>query len=105
MGRGAREKPMRLGEKLAHIRSVLKLSQDGILRHLGLDERLTREDISKYERGLREPSLLTLLRYAQAAGICSDVLINDDLSLPAKLPSKPNHKSSCIVTDCSPSST
>jgi transcriptional regulator with XRE-family HTH domain len=40
--------------------------------------------ISEFERGLREPSLLTLLRYAQLADISTDMLIDDDLDLPAR---------------------
>jgi transcriptional regulator with XRE-family HTH domain len=40
--------------------------------------------ISEFERGLREPSLLTLLEYARLAGISTDVLITDDLDMPAR---------------------
>lgn len=87
MGRAAREKPARLGDKLVQVRSILELSQDGMIRRLGLEHRLTREDISKYERGIREPSLPTLLRYAYVFGISTDVLIDDALDLPAKPPS------------------
>lgn len=36
MGRASRETPVRLGEKLLHIRKALGLSQDGMLRRLGL---------------------------------------------------------------------
>jgi transcriptional regulator with XRE-family HTH domain len=92
MGRATREKPARLAEKLVEIRQTLGLSQDEIIRHMGLTERLSRDDISKYERGLREPSLLILLRYARAAGVCLDVLANDELKLPVNLPNKPKHK-------------
>jgi hypothetical protein len=35
--------------------------------------------------------LLVLLRYAEAAGICTDVLIDDVKDLPARLPGKPKH--------------
>lgn len=91
MGRASREKPERLAGKLARLRTALGLSQDGIVRHLGLEGRLGRDDVSKYERGVREPSLLTLLRYAEAAGVCVDVLINDDLDLPEVLPCSPKH--------------
>lgn len=87
MGRAAREKPARLGDKLVQVRSILELSQDGMIRRLGLEHRLTREDISKYERGIREPSLPTLLRYAYVFGISTDVLIDDALDLPSKPPS------------------
>jgi transcriptional regulator with XRE-family HTH domain len=88
MGRTSREKPARLAEKLVQIREALGLSQNEILSRLGLTERLNRDDISKYERGVREPSLPVLLRYARAAGISTDYLIDDDLDLPAKLPKR-----------------
>lgn len=89
MGTRAREKPARLAEKLVGIRQALGLSQNEILRRINAAERLTREDVSKYERGLREPSLLTLLEYARAAGVWVDVLIDDKLDLPEKIPTVP----------------
>lgn len=92
MGRVSREKPKRLAGKLVQIRNALGLSQDGIIRHMGLMERHSRDDISKYERGVREPSLLTLLKYAEVAGVWLDVLINDDLDLPDNLPCSPKHE-------------
>lgn len=85
MGKGRRERPKRLGRKLAAIRKQLELSQNGILRRLGLAGKLTREEISAYERGVREPSLLTLLRYAEVAGVWIDVLVDDDLELPPRV--------------------
>jgi transcriptional regulator with XRE-family HTH domain len=88
MGRTQREKPARLGEKLLQIRTALGLSQSEILRHLGLEGRLSRDDVSKYERGVREPSLIVLLEFAHAAGICLDYLVNDRLDLPKRLPCK-----------------
>lgn len=86
MGRTPREKPVKLAEKLTHIRKSLNLSQDEMIRRLGIENQLTREEISKYERGLRVPSLLTLLKYARIAGLIVDDLIDDDLALPNKLP-------------------
>lgn len=82
MGRGSREKPRRLGEKLAQIRSSLELSQDGMVRLLGLTSKLTRNEVSKYERGIREPPLLALLRYARCVELSVDLLIDDELDLP-----------------------
>lgn len=93
MGRGSREKPGRLGEKLTQVRSALGLSQNEMLSRMGLAEKLSRDDISKYERGVREPSLIVILRYARAAGVCLDVLVDDDLDLPKRLPAKVKHKS------------
>lgn len=86
MGSSARPKPNRLAEKLLRIRIALKLSQNEMLRHLGLAEELFRSSISKYELGTREPPLPVLLKYAQAAGLYVDVLIDDEVDLPSKLP-------------------
>jgi transcriptional regulator with XRE-family HTH domain len=86
MGTRAREKPARLAEKLAQIRQTLNLSQDGMISRMGVAEKITREDISKYERGLREPSLLVLLEYARVAGVTMEMLADDKLDLPKRLP-------------------
>ena len=48
--------------------------------------------VSMYESGKREPPLPVLLRYARLAGVCLDRLVDDELYLPAKLPSRPKHK-------------
>jgi transcriptional regulator with XRE-family HTH domain len=83
-----RPRPKRLAEKLIQIRERLGLSQNGIIERMGLTGKLSREKISAYERNEREPSLLVLLRYARAAGVWVDVLIDDELDLPPKLPSQ-----------------
>lgn len=92
MGSSARPKPLRLSEKLLKIRNDLGLSQNEMLRCLGLADELFRSAISKYELGTREPPLPVLLKYARAAGVCVDVLIDDEVGLPAKLPSIPKHQ-------------
>lgn len=92
MGIIRRPKPARLAEKLRAIRTSLGLSQNGMLKHLGLDEDSFRSSISGYELETREPPLPILLKYAQAAGVCVDVLINDELDLPGKLPGVAVHK-------------
>lgn len=78
----AREQTARLAEKLKQIRMSLSLSQDGIIRLLRLEEKLTREDISKFERGVREPPLYVILKYARAVEISTDILIDDEIDLP-----------------------
>ena len=88
----ARPKPERLADKLSQIRMALGLSQTEMLRRLGLEESMKYTRISEYESGVREPSLMTLLQYARAAGVCVDVLIDDEQNLPKKLPNKPKHK-------------
>jgi transcriptional regulator with XRE-family HTH domain len=82
-----RERPQRLGEKLYQIRFKLTLSQREMLDHLGLND-YHHAFVSMWERGHREPPLIALLRYAQAYGISTDVLINDELNLPSKGKSK-----------------
>jgi len=42
------------------IRDGLGLSQDGIIDRLGLEDYMDRGKISDFERGVREPDLLTL---------------------------------------------
>ncbi|HKS27128.1 MAG TPA: helix-turn-helix transcriptional regulator [Pyrinomonadaceae bacterium] len=83
-----RQKPERLAEKLLQIRVALGLSQDGMLESLGMAEDFTRSRISAYELGNREPPLPVLLRYARRVGVSTDVLIDDELDLPAKLPKR-----------------
>ena len=94
MGKSRRPKPVRLTEKLLQVRTRLGLSQNQIIRRLGLSEELFQASISGYELGTREPPLPILLKYAEIAGVCMDVLINDKLNLPEKLPSVPDHKES-----------
>jgi transcriptional regulator with XRE-family HTH domain len=89
MGRAPSYKPARLGEKIVQIRRELELSQNGLLRRLGLTEALFQGDISAYELGNRVPDLRTLLLLADLAGVFVDVLIDDTLDLPNKLPASP----------------
>ncbi|HEX5708965.1 MAG TPA: hypothetical protein VFX96_16815 [Pyrinomonadaceae bacterium] len=91
MGKKARMRQARLAEKLLEIRNGLGLSQSEMLRRLGFEDVLDYKRISEYELDKNEPPLAVLLRYAQLAGVCVDVLIDDELDLPAKLPSKPKH--------------
>ncbi len=93
MARGAREKPERLAEKLLTIRNMLGLSQSEMLKRLGAEDKMGYYRISEFESGKGEPSLIILLAYAQVAGICVDMLIDDEVDLPARLPAK--QKDSC----------
>jgi transcriptional regulator with XRE-family HTH domain len=91
MGRAARLRSKHLAEKLRDVRTGLGLSQNELIRHLGLEEMIYQSNVSGYESGEREPPLPILLKYAQAAGVCLDVLVNDEQDLPARLPAKPKH--------------
>lgn len=91
MGRASREKPLKLGKKLLDIRLKLGLSQDGMLRALGLAERYGRHYISGFERGEREPPLVVLLRYSEIAKVWLNALVDDEVDLPGELPSSQMH--------------
>ena len=86
--RTLRHYPRRLGAKLLQIRTALGLSQNGMLERLGSPEGLLGTSISAYERGLREPPLVILLKYARIANVAVEALIDDDLDPPEKLPAK-----------------
>lgn len=85
MGRGARMRPARLPEKILQVRLALGETQEGMARRLGFPE-MTREYVSGFERGTREPPLPVLLRIANLVGVYVDVLIDDGLDLPNSLP-------------------
>jgi transcriptional regulator with XRE-family HTH domain len=88
MGSLPRRTPKRLPEKLRDIRLKLGLSQNGMIRLMGLEEELTREEVSSFELGRRQPNLLILWAYANAANIYVDALILDSVDLPDKLPAQ-----------------
>jgi len=89
MGEKARPKPKRLAKKLLQIRVRLGLSQNELIRQLGV--KLTQNRISDYELGIGEPSLPVILRYARVAGIPTEVLLDDELDLPEKIPGSAPH--------------
>ena len=84
----ARSRPKRLAEKLLQIRNALGLSQTELWRRLGVDDEIPYTRISDYELDKSEPTLMILLQYARAAGVSIDVLADDKLELPAKLPAR-----------------
>jgi transcriptional regulator with XRE-family HTH domain len=89
MGQASRPKPARLAEKLSAIREALQLSQNEMIARLGLSNELTQARISAYERGVREPPLLVILRYARAVNVSVEALIDDELNLPKGLLARP----------------
>lgn len=86
MGRIPRPRPDHLAVKLLLIRLRLGLSQKGMIRRLNYHASpLYSSSLSEFEKGVREPPLPLLLRYARLADIPMEVLVDDDLDLPAKL--------------------
>jgi len=92
MAKSSRLKPKRLAEKLRQIRSAFGLSQNEMINRLGFAEDLIREELSAFERGVRQPPLGVLLEYARVAGVPVDALIDDELDLPDNIPGIPMHK-------------
>ena len=89
-----RRRPERLGEKLRQIRLALGLSQTEMLKRLEAEDIITYHQISGYESGKREPPLQILLQYARAAGVSMEVLADDELDVPEKLPRRKIPKNS-----------
>lgn len=81
MGRASLERPERLAEKLLALRNSESLSQNGLIRRLGLENDLTQAEISAFERGVRIPSLIVLLLYARNFGVTVETLIDDELDI------------------------
>lgn len=88
MGKKSRPKPARLAGKLLTIRKKLELSQNGMIRRLGLEDVIDQQYISKYERSALEPPLFVLCAYADIANVTLDCLARDSLDLPSEIPSR-----------------
>lgn len=88
MGRSRRPRPRRLAAKLTQLRVALDLTQEQMHARLRAGDAPVYAvgHISEFEHDLREPPLPVLLAYAKLAGISTDVLIDDELDLPSKLP-------------------
>lgn len=90
MGSARRPRPKRLAEKLLAVRNKIDggLSQNELIRRLGLENDVERERISKFERGVLEPPLYILCAYADAANIYLEIIVKDEFDLPDNLPAK-----------------
>lgn len=93
MGSRRRPQPRLLPAKLLLIRQSLGLSQEQMARRLASPgSPVYPTHVSEFERGLREPSLLALLAYAEAANVWVEALIRDSVDLPERLPSPVKHE-------------
>jgi transcriptional regulator with XRE-family HTH domain len=86
MGKASRRKPVRLAEKLLQIRLKLELSQNQLIKRLGLEDELEQQYISKFEHGVIEPPLHVLCAYADLINVPLDSLARDYLDLPNVIP-------------------
>ena len=80
MARYKRQSPKKLAGKLREIRMRLEMTQQEVADRLGTDA----SSVSRFERGIRDPSLLEILEYSYMSGVSIDVLIDDKKSLAKK---------------------
>ncbi len=83
MGASPRVRPERLALKLGQVREKLGLTQVEIAVELS-DKAVvvTDKDISKWEKGERDPSLVVVLRYSRLIKVPMEVFADDKLDLP-----------------------
>jgi transcriptional regulator with XRE-family HTH domain len=86
---GTSRPPEALEEQPLQVRTRFGLSQTQMCRALDLAEDYSA--VSQYELERREPPLPILLCYAELANVYVDVLIDDRLDLPQKLPARAKH--------------
>ena len=92
MGGAKRQLPKRLPAKLRLIREALGYTQEEMIKRLGLEGKVPRSYLSRFETGEREPSLDILLRYSEIARVWINALVDDGVDLPVKLPSNRMHE-------------
>ena len=77
-----RAMPKKLGKKLLQIRMNLGMSQREIVKALKYhDTPLRASQISQYEQGQREPTMMLVLAYARLAKVPMEYLVDDKLKL------------------------
>jgi transcriptional regulator with XRE-family HTH domain len=86
MGTARRPQPKYLPAKLLKSLGLTQEQMAARLEHLKPPPQPGQ--ISRFEQGKREPSLLILLEYARIAGISIDILADDAAELPDKLSAK-----------------
>lgn len=77
-----RAMPKKLGKKLRQIREGLGMSQRQIVEALNYkDTPLRASQISQYENGQREPTMMLVLAYARLAKVSVESLIDDKMKI------------------------
>lgn len=93
MGQRQRPRPKRLAEKLRSVRELLGLTQEQMAERLKYIEAPPQPGhVSEFEHGRREPSLLYLLAVASLAGVPMEILVDDEIDLPERLPGMPEYE-------------
>lgn len=77
-----RAMPKKLGKKMKQIREGLGMSQREIVKALNYkDTPLRASQISQYETGQREPTMMLVLAYARLANVPMEALVDDKMKL------------------------
>lgn len=77
-----RAMPKKLGKKLRQIREGLGMSQRQIVDALKYkDTPLRASQISQYENGQREPTMMLVLAYARLAKVPMEALVDDKMKV------------------------
>ena len=77
-----RAMPKKLGKKMREIRERLGMSQREIVKALNYTATpLRASQISQYEQGQREPTMMLVLAYARLAKVSVESLIDDKMKL------------------------
>jgi transcriptional regulator with XRE-family HTH domain len=77
-----RAMPKKLGKKMRQIREQLGMSQREIVKALNYkDTPLRASQISQYENGQREPTMMLVLAYARLAQVPMETLVDDKMKL------------------------
>lgn len=85
MGGSKRPIPAKLGQKLKAIREHFDLTREELIKRLNCPSiPLHRGTIHNYEKNLRDPSSIVLLKYARLARVHMEVLVDDELDLELK---------------------
>jgi len=78
-----RPRPRHLAKKLLEIRLRFGLSQERLVKRLGVENQIHYSNISKYELNKNEPPLSILLAYSRLAEIPVEHLIDDNVEVDA----------------------
>ena len=85
---------MTFNEKLKECREEAGLSQNDIAERLSI----TRQAISKWERGVNEPDIETIVRLADMYNVTIDQLLREDFSIVKRLAMKERSYKKLLIT-------
>lgn len=84
---------MLFSEKLKQCRTENNLSQENVAEQLNV----TRQAVSKWERGINEPDIETIIRLSDMYKVTIDQLLREDLSVVRKLAAKERSYKKLII--------